>query len=191
METKTMAFTGPRPAKLCGWKHAAYKNLIDRLVIKLKGYYKDGIRKFISGGAQGFDQCAFAAVDKMINRFGYTDVQNVVYVPFQGQQERWVDEGCFGQREYQEMLDLATEVKILAPHPTDSKEYSKLLFDRNIAMVKDADIIFALYDKNDWRDSFGGTQYTMRKACEYRKELHQAKFVIRDNQVKLTRICIV
>lgn len=71
MEAKVIAFTGPRPAKLCGWKHAAYKSLIDTLVLQLRDYYKMGIKKFISGGAQGFDMCAFLAVQKMKNRYGY------------------------------------------------------------------------------------------------------------------------
>lgn len=95
MESKVVAFTGPRPAKLCGWKHSAYKGLIDRLVVALKDYYKSGVKKFISGGAQGFDMCAFLAVQKMKNRYRYDDIQNVVYVPFKGQESVWVEDGCF------------------------------------------------------------------------------------------------
>lgn len=192
MEVKTMAFTGPRPKNLCGWNHRAYKSLIDALVVKLKKYYDRGVKNFISGGAQGFDQCAFSAVRKMVNRYELTDVKNIVYVPYKGQEERWVKDGCFGQEEYQEMLEHADEVKILSPPPSnDDKTYIKLLYDRNTALIKDADIILALYDKDDWKESKGGTQDTMRKAYNYGKELHQAKFIIENDQVKLSEICVI
>ena len=188
METKAIAFTGPRPKKLCGWKHASYKNLIDTLVLKLNDYYKMGVRKFISGAAQGFDMCAFLAVQKMKNRYGYDDVQNVVYVPFKGQESIWSEYGCFGQLEYRQMLEDADEVKILVSSMPDVKLLPKLLCDRNTAMVKDCNILLALYNKDDWMDTKGGTQDAMVKAYTMGKEIHQIHYEIQDDQVRFKRI---
>ena len=187
MESKVVAFTGPRPKKLCGWKHAAYKNLIDKMVVALKDYYKMGVKTFISGGTQGFDMCAFLAVHKMKNRYGY-DLKNVVYVPFKGQESVWVEDGCFGQIEYNQMLEDADEVKILAPGISEPKLFPKLLLDRNIEMVKDCDILLALYPKDDWMTTKGGTQYAMVKAYSMGKEIHQIRYEIRDDQVRFKRI---
>ena len=187
MESKVVAFTGPRAAKLCGWKHSAYKGLVDRLVVALKDYYKMGVKTFISGGAQGFDMCAFLAVHKMKNRYGY-DLKNVVYVPFKGQESVWPEDGCFGQYEYRQMLEDADEVKILAPGIGETKELPKLLLNRNTEMVKDCDILLALYPKDDWMNTRGGTQDAMTKAYAMGKEIHQIRYEIRDDQVRFKRI---
>lgn len=191
MESKVVAFTGPRPTKLCGWNHAAYKDFIDTLVLKLKDYYKSGVKKFISGGAQGFDMCAFLAVRKMKNRYEYNDVQNVVYVPFKGQESIWPEDSCFGQREYRQMLEDADEVKILASENPDQKLIPKLLCDRNTAMVKDCNILLALYNRDDWMVTRGGTQNAMRTAYVMGKEIHQIKYEIIDDQVKVKKIQIL
>lgn len=187
---KVMAFTGPRPAKLCGWNHKSYEKLIRDLSMKLKSYYKkEEVRKFITGGAQGFDQCAFLAVQEMRERYNYTDIQNIVYVPFNGQKRLWSEDGCFGKEEYRDMLNAADEVNLLmSTTPIGTKEYSKALFNRNTEMVNAADIVFALYDKDDWNTAFGGTQDAMRKAKRMQKELHQARFIIENEKVKLTTI---
>lgn len=191
MESKVIAFTGPRPAKLCGWKHASYKNLIDTLVLQLKKYHEKGITKFISGGAQGFDMCAFLAVHKMKNRYGYKDIQNIVYVPFKGQESIWPEDGCFGQLEYRQMLKDADEVKILAPGISEPKLLPKLLLNRNTEMIKDCDILLALYTKDDWMSTRGGTQDAMTKAYSMGKEIHQIRYEICDDQIKFKRIQIL
>lgn len=187
MEPKVVAFTGHRPRKLCGWKHAAYKKLIDTMVVELKEYYKMGVRKFITGGAQGFDMCAFLAVHKMRNRYNY-DLKNVVYVPFKGQESVWPEDGCFGQVEYRQMLEDADEVKILQPGLSDPKLLPKYLNDRNTEMVKDCDILLALYAKDDWMETRGGTQDAMTKAYQMGKEIHQIRYEIRDDYVRFKRI---
>ena len=60
----TACFTGPRPKNLFGYDDdEAYKYLlaVTKEVVDLFYYY--GYRYFISGGAQGFDQIAFWAVN--------------------------------------------------------------------------------------------------------------------------------
>lgn len=188
MEPKTLAFTGPRAKKLCGWKHAAYKTFVDKMVVALKDYYKIGVKRYISGGAQGFDQLAFLAVEKMRNRYKY-ELENVVYVPFKGQESIWPEDGCFGQVEYRQMIEEADEVKILTPGLPETRLLPKYLLNRNTEMVKDCDILLALYDKDDWlNNTGGGTQDAMRKAYTMEKQLHQIRYEIRDDQLRFKRI---
>lgn len=86
------------------------------------------------------------------------------------------------------MIEDADEVKILAPGLPEPKLLPKLLLERNTAMVKDCDILLALYAKNDWMTTRGGTQDAMTKAYSMGKEIHQIRYEIRDDQVRFKRI---
>ena len=55
-------------------------------------------------------------------------------------------------------------------------------------MVKDCDILLALYPKDDWMNTRGGTQDAMTKAYAMGKEIHQIRYEIRDDQVRFKRI---
>lgn len=59
--SKTICFTGRRPKDLFGYyNYDAYKEIQDVLSPILEAHYTtNGVRNFISGGAQGFDQLAF------------------------------------------------------------------------------------------------------------------------------------
>ena len=70
-------------------------------------FAKFGIKNYITGGAQGFDQLAFWAVNSLKKEY---DIQNIVYIPFQGQERLWKKTGMFGQKDYQKMLALADQV---------------------------------------------------------------------------------
>lgn len=60
----TICFTGPRPAKLYGYtKKEEYQKIVDQLKEVIRGFAKFGIKNYITGGAQGFDQLAFWAVN--------------------------------------------------------------------------------------------------------------------------------
>ena len=79
--SKTMSFTGRRPKDLFGYVKENYVPLVNKLTDELIQFYKEqGFDTFITGGAQGFDQLAFWAVDRM-KRQGYM-VKNIVYAPF-------------------------------------------------------------------------------------------------------------
>ena len=84
----TICFTGRRPQDLCGYDYKSkYEGLQKWLTGYLEEFYKKGVRNFISGGAQGFDQLAFWVVEDL--KKNHPDVKNIVYVPFQGQESRW------------------------------------------------------------------------------------------------------
>lgn len=94
----TICFTGPRPAKLYGYtKKEEYQKIVNQLKEIIRGFAKFGIKNYITGGAQGFDQLAFWAVNSLKKEY---DIQNIVYIPFQGQERLWKKTGMFGQKDY-------------------------------------------------------------------------------------------
>lgn len=143
----TVCFTGHRPKDLYGYgKETDYDYIhlaatIEQMACK-RLYRTHNARRFITGGAQGSDQCAFWAVHHMQGE-GY-DVRNDVFIPFEEQPSRWGDHGLFGKRKYAEMLSLADSVTDCsdpwsAPIPN--------LMKRNRDMVDASDIVVCVWNK--------------------------------------------
>lgn len=173
----TMAFTGHRPNKLCGYTRELYKPFVSQLTEILQGYYDKGVHTFISGGAQGFDQLAFWAVHNLRKR--HPDVKNIVYVPFKGQSDIWPDTGCFSKSDYNLMLRCATTVKYLLDVKPDAKKgMTDALMSRNHAMVNHSDIVLALQMDDAWEHAkYGGTAECMKYAKDHRKVIHRLSFI--------------
>lgn len=166
----TACFTGPRPKNLHGYgSKEPYKPIVDFTESICRQVADAGVARFISGGAQGFDQLAFWAVDRM--RKDRPEIENAVYVPFPKQPSRWMETELFGQRQYRLMLRLATECRVLADDPVETYESVRLLHARNHAMVADSDFVIALLaDRSlDWRNSKGGTAECVRHARKCNK----------------------
>lgn len=174
-------FTGRRPKNLCGYSHNPYVNFTQDLVKSLEELYTNGVRTFISGGAQGFDQLAFWAVE--IFKRQHEDVQNIVYVPFRGQENRWKEDGAFGQSEYNKMLKTADEVVYLQEKLSNYKEIAAALTDRNKKMVDASDIVVALYPDLSYRKNTGGTAHCMRYAEEKNKQIYQIEYEIKNEKL--------
>lgn len=145
-------FTGHRPNKLAGYDRENYRLFVDELKDWLVQLTEDcKITHFISGGAQGFDQLAFWAVDKA-KREGLA-VSNDIFVPFEAQPSRWEDEGLFSKKEYSLMLRMADSVSVIKDGtPEDHKQAAEWLNERNHMMVDSSSIVIALWDR-----SKGGT----------------------------------
>lgn len=175
---KTICFTGRRPKDLAGFKYQSYSSFLDDLTTYLDSLYQKGVRNFISGGAQGFDQLAFWSVNRLQEK--YDDINNVVYVPFPGQESVWStrSDDFFSQFKYREMLSKADNVRFISEQrPFDRWSAAKLLDDRNKAMIDDADFVVALYPYDDWKSiGKGGTCNAMRYAYNKRKIIYQIKF---------------
>ena len=174
--SKTICFTGRRPKDLFGYhNYDAYKEIQDILSPILEAHYTaNDVRNFISGGAQGFDQLAFWTVYTFSKK--HPDIKDIVYIPFHGQDRRWVEDGLFGQHEYRRMLRLADEVKCVKDMLPDGDRYNipALMMKRNEAMVNDADIVIALYPfDTDWKTMSGGTANCMRYAHRNHKPIQQ------------------
>ena len=173
--TLMVSFTGRRPKDLYGYNHDAYLQMVDAIKVNLRYLYSIGYRLFISGGAQGFDQLAFWAVNAL-KREGYTDIRNIVYVPFVGQQLAWKKTGLFSQAEYNLMLSLADEVYYLKIIDTNNKkQVISALYDRNHAMVDTTNLTFGLYPDYSWQMESvkGGTAECLRYAHMKQNKIFQ------------------
>lgn len=147
----TCSFTGHR--RILPEHRAALAELIS---ISIAHAYDLGCRKFITGGALGFD----TEVAREVIRFRIThpDALLSVYVPFIGQEEQWSE----AQRSaYSYIISNANEVKYI------SENYGKdCMKKRNKAMVDDCDILIAYVYKNR-----SGSSQTLRMAVEQGKEI--------------------
>lgn len=172
---KTIAFTGPRPKKLEGYSSrdpytAFVKDLKNTLII----YIKQGYSNFITGGAQGIDQLAFWAVCGL-KKEGY-NINNLVYVPYKGQELRWSEKGMFSQAEYNMMLEKADAVVYLKNKLDNLADISKALTERNHAMCDDSDLLIGFYDGDDFMVDTGGTAECLRYATSTAHEKIISRF---------------
>lgn len=170
----TICFTGRRPKDLWGYEKSNYVPLVNQLKEILKTLHSCGYIRCISGGAQGFDQIAFWAVNAL-KREGYY-FENVVYVPFKGQSSVWKAEGLFSQKEYNLMLGLADEVVYVGEKTSEEKsEITQLLHNRNHAMVDNSDYVIGLYPDKSWEnaDKPSGTAECLRYAKANGKKILQ------------------
>lgn len=167
----TMCFTGHRPNKLCGYDKNAYRPMVKQLTDLLDQYYTAGIRRFITGGAQGFDQLVFWAIHALKSK--HDNLENIIYVPFQGQERQWAKTGVFSQTEYAQMLTHADHVEYLSTNTlTNKREVVHALYIRNETMVNHSDIVLAL--QNPWNDKeHGGTAHCVTYAKNQCKIIHQ------------------
>lgn len=165
---KTACFTGHRPNKLHGYdSHAAYEPLVSTLAALCEELaVNHDVTTFITGGAQGVDQLAFWAVNRLKSNRPDLQLRNVVFQPFEGQELRWRADGLFGRDEYRLMLRLADEVRIIESDADTNQKRVRALFERNHAMVDASDIVIGCYlaSAGDYRTSSGGTAECLRYA---------------------------
>ena len=175
---KTMCFTGRRPKDLYGYDHDKYIPIVNAHKNYIKFYASQGYTEFISGGAQGFDQLAFWAVNA-VKREG-CNIRNVVYMPFEGQEKAWKETGLFSQQEYKLMLRLADEVCILNKiNVNNRQEVVNALYHRNHVMVDNSNLVFGLYPDDTWKNpkTKGGTAECLRYAQSKGKAIYQFSHV--------------
>ncbi len=182
---RTACFTGRRAKTLCGYDGEKYTSFHNQLVEYLETLYTEGIREFISGGAQGFDQLAFWAVNELKQR--HNDIKNTVYIPFRGQESRWAAHGMFSREDYNLMLTKADEIKYLKEiNTSDYNQVVKALYDRNHSMVNNSELCIALYPSDDWRTSKGGTAECIRYARNKNIETRQIRYTINNNGLSIS-----
>lgn len=142
---KAVCFAGHCTNKLCG---CDYEEIISKVAHEVLQLYKLGYRKFINGGAQGFDQLAFRAVKKVKCKYKIKNIINSVYVPFVGQESCWSETGEFSKQEWYNMLDAADEVRIVNDKILPSNPHydiARALDELNKAMLRDSSILVAWY----------------------------------------------
>lgn len=144
----TLCVTGHRPKDLWGYNPSAnYSGLQNKIYQCLTQFHTAfGVTRFVSGGAQGVDQLFFGAVDYY--RSQGNNVENVVYIPFKGQESSWLKSGMFSQDEYNTMLSKATSTKLCSTSVTNlsaNKMIVGALMDRNTHMVNDSDYVLGVF----------------------------------------------
>jgi uncharacterized phage-like protein YoqJ len=148
----TCAFTGHRKIKP---EHLSA--LPEMLYGEISRAYDLGCRRFIAGGALGFDTEAARQVIRF--RLSHPDVYLSIYVPHIGQSDLWTNQQ---KSLYDYILAASDEVKYV------SENYDKdCMRRRNEAMAKDCDILIAyVYSAKS------GAGQTCRYAQHLGKEIH-------------------
>lgn len=190
--SNTLCFTGHRPNKLAGYNKDSYMDFVNDLAISLESYVTNlNIHNFISGGAQGFDQLAFWAVDKLKRNHPEWHIQNIVYVPFVGQESRWSKYGVFSQAEYNLMLNHADKVHICNTSikaNADFKDIRAALMQRNEDMVNNSDRVLAMYSQDEALNNKltpGGTAECVKYAKSAKRPVDKCIYHIDNNQLIL------
>lgn len=144
----TICFSGHRPKGLGltnprnNYRPLSYQTLIQDITNILYTYTQHGIIRFITGGAQGWDMLCFQAVQNLKRLYPSLPIQNIVFIPFQGQESRWLKTGLFSQQDYQQMLQDADAVYTISDI-TNQASYPlicRALQQRNEAMVNASSI---------------------------------------------------
>lgn len=172
--SNTVCFTGHRPKSIFPnnpyneARRKDYQEIVDRIADFVCEMAENGYKRFITGGAQGFDQLAFWAVNRVAKEIN--GIQNIVYIPFRGQERRWSKNGLFGQNEYNLMLAHADEILICTEtiNLNDFSQITKALMYRNKCMVNDSGYVLGQFEDNSWQDhrTKSGTADCLRYAKE-------------------------
>lgn len=181
-----MCFTGLRPKDLMGYAGNVYNGLVAWLVDEIyeKFYKEKGVRNFITGSSQGFNQLAFWAVEQMRRKYKLDDITTIVFAA-EGQEKRWAKTGPFSIIEYNQMLRLC-DVVVWVPGGT-----VRSLFERSHLMVDNSDYVLALYPDENWTSDKSGTSECIRYANNHMykdgkgmvREIHRIPYTITDKVV--------
>lgn len=154
-----------------------YERMIDEIYKTIKPIFhkihnKGYVARFITGGRQGFEQLAFQAVERLKEQ--YDGIENVVYIPFANQDNRWPETGLFSQTDYQDMLEKADTVYNCNPQidveTASIWDLSKAYRICKHMMIDASSNIIGQYTTNAWRKPYlkGGTEESLR----YAKQKH-------------------
>lgn len=177
IERKTICFTGHRPNKLnnCYNLTDEQSKYISRKLepVLIDLIEDEGIERFISGGAIGFDQIAFWTVQGLKKK-RYPSIVNIVAVPFKNQPIKWLDKEI--QHWYKKMLDTADEAVYVDELPLYRVEgvpigeyHVAKMQKRNEYMVDKSRIVLAA-----WDGSKGGTG----NCCRYTRKVGKTLYTL-------------
>jgi uncharacterized phage-like protein YoqJ len=178
LERKTVCFTGHRPNKMnnCYSLTDEQSKYISRKLepVLVDLIENEGIKRFISGGAIGFDQIAFWTVQR-IKKKHYPNIINIVVVPFKNQAIKWLDKEI--QVWYKKMLDTADEVVYVDELPLYGVEGVSIgeyhvakMQKRNECMVDKSRIVVAAWD---------GTKGGTGNCCRYARKVGKTLYTLR------------
>jgi uncharacterized phage-like protein YoqJ len=168
--------TGRRPNDLFGYTKESYLPMMEKMKSGVRWLHDNkNVRKFITGGAQGWDQLLFWAVNAVRREPKYMDISNVVYIPFKGQELKWSSDGLFGKKEYYLMLKYADEVVYVTDidNTAKYKQIVDAMMARNHAMADAADYVFGCYQDDSWvrPETKGGTAECLKYSVSKNKDI--------------------
>jgi len=149
---KACAFTGHRRIE------SRHIQKLPELVLRAVQYaYDNGCRKFITGGAIGFDTLAAREIIKF--RISHPDVSLVLALPCTNQDEHWSP----SQRDaYSYTLSVADEVIYISDEYTET-----CMKERNLYLAEESDILIAYVSR-----SASGAGQTVRMANRLGREIY-------------------
>lgn len=152
MEFTACAFTGHRHI------NEEHKKPLPPLVLRGIEYaYSKGCRKFLAGGAIGFDTVAALEVIKF--RISHADVSLILVLPCVNQSEKWNEAQ---KQRYEYILSSADEIIYI------NEEYTPTCMrERNRYLAENADILLAYVSR-----SSSGAAQTVRMAKGRCKEIY-------------------
>lgn len=165
----TACFTGPLPRNLYWYEHDEYIPIVEALKSIVTALHnREGFVNFITGGAQGIDQLAFWAVNRMKADY-CLPLQNFLFLPFVGFNDRWREHGLFSKDEFKVMLNHADDTQYIS-----DEAGSTAFLARNRAMVNCSSIVIGVYPDDSWTrgDRMDpGTTYTLQYAMKQGKRV--------------------
>lgn len=178
LERKTVCFTGHRPNKMnnCYSLTDEQSKYISRKLepVLVNLIEKEGIERFISGGAIGIDQIAFWTVQGLKKKC-CPNILNIVAVPFKNQPIKWSDKETLLW--YKKMLDTADEVIYVDELPLYGVEGVSIgeyhvakIQKRNEYMVDKSRIVVAAWD---------GTKGGTSNCCRYVRKVGKTLYILR------------
>ena len=149
---KACSFTGHRQIKR---EHE--KELPELVARAINFAYEGGCRRFIAGGALGFDTVAAREIIRF--RLRHPDVSLVLYLPCIAQDSKWRPQQ---KRLYEYLLSEANEVVYVSEEYTDG-----CMKERNLRIAEEADILIAYVGRAN-----SGAAQTVRMARELGREIY-------------------
>lgn len=136
------------PAMPDGMSHSQFQAAIDQLARNFQYLASKGYDEVVSDGSQGFAQMAFWAVDKA-KRAG-ARLKNTLLVPFPEQDLRWLEDGCFGKKDYALMTARADEIRyVTSSRPTKGGNITYAVNQAALGCVSGADMALAIWPSGE------------------------------------------
>lgn len=129
----------------------SFSFVINRLLTETERLINSGVKRFISGGAYGFDLYAAAVV--VLLRQKYRDIQLILALPCRNHNIKW---HCADIAFFNSLLSLADNVMY-----TSEQYYRGCMHTRNRYMVDNSAYCICYLTKDE-----GGTAYTVKYAKE-------------------------
>ena len=133
------------------------KKLIELLERAVKYAYDNGCRRFIAGGALGFDTVAAREVIRF--RMSHPEVSLVLFLPCIAQDSKWKPQQ---KRLYEYLLSEANEAVYISEEYTDT-----CMKERNRRLAEESDILIAYVSRAN-----SGAAQTVRMANALGREIY-------------------